>query len=96
MPAPETANGREHDDLASIQFIPGGQPLKIIVEIHVAADVKNLLHLRKPGGMMKPGSTVKERDMPHPVRVIVNHQQIHRPALTVQQSQADMMKIAGA
>ena len=46
--------------------------------------------------MIKPGAAVKDGNLPHPIWMIVDDQKIYRPALAAQQSEADMVKIAGA
>src|SRR5260370_9764554 len=85
---------RQHDDLASKQFGPWRQPAECVIEIDLAADVKNTLNQGKPGRMVKPGAAMKERDASHPVGVGVKHEEVEGPHLAAQQRKADGGKVA--
>src|SRR5262249_13907144 len=92
--AAQTPPRGQHANLAAPQHSPRCQPAVGIVEIHVAADVENPPHPRPPSRVIEPGATVQKWYSPHPVGMIVKHQQIERLSLPAHQRQADVVKIA--
>src|SRR5271154_172569 len=69
---------------------------KAVVEIQLTADVKDLAHVRQLGRVIQPGAAVQERNAAHPIRMLVEHEQVtwlHEPA---HECQRDVMEVAGA
>jgi len=75
-PALEAADGGNDLNPARAQAPPGSQQTKAVVEIDVAADVKDGPHVGQLGGVVDPSAAMQERDAAHPVGVVVEYQQI--------------------
>jgi hypothetical protein len=83
------------DDFARTQQRPRCQPTIRIVEIDGTADMKDALQARQLSGVPQPSTAVQQRYAAHPIGMIVDHQQIEGTAQTTQQSQTEMMEVAG-
>jgi hypothetical protein len=75
---------------------PRGQPAEGVVEIHVAANVVDIAHIRQAAGMPQPGAAMHKRQPRHPVGVIVYYQEVKRARQALDQRETDVMEIAGA
>src|SRR5438874_1966630 len=94
-PGVERANRRHGDDLAALQLGLRCEPAITVAEILVAAEVEDAPHVRELGRVVQPGTAVKDRYAAHPVRVLVENEQVERLPHAAQEGKREVMKIAG-
>src|SRR5208337_3090285 len=86
-PGPAAANELalrgEDRDPAGLDFVPGGEPAVRVVEIELSPAVEHAVEIGQPQRVPQPGSTVQKGNAPHPVRVLVQDQQVERPWSTL-------------
>src|SRR5207245_11350889 len=56
-----------------------------VIEIEVPAHMEDAANLRQPRRVVQPGATMKDRDATHPVGMLIDDEQVHRPAHAPQQ-----------
>src|SRR5215475_3460892 len=87
---------RNYGYASGVQIAPRGQPAVKVVEVEIAAHVKDAPEVRQPQRVPQPGAAVHHGDAAHPIRVFVNDQEIEWPVQASQQRRRDVMKIAGS
>src|SRR5262249_45751166 len=65
------------------------------IKIHIAAHMEYALAMRQSHRMVYPRAAVQERNSPHPVRMIVEDQEVKRPIQSPEQCECRMMKVSG-
>src|SRR5262245_47741936 len=96
-PAPHESPYRwVNHDFSLPQLPPRREPPKPVIKIEIAAEMENTLELGQAQGMIEPGAAVQQGHAAHPVRVLVEDQEIEWPIEPAQQGERDVMKVARA